>query len=124
MGVIIIILSSMVTLGLSTRRSVSHNIYNYSFMKDGQFEIIGEFTSEKDAFGSVYIEGVIRNNSGKKYTNAQIIFNLYDSDGNQIGIAIANINTFNEYENWKFRAIGTGINGDVATYKLSEVSGI
>ena len=124
MVVIIVILSFVVTLGFSNRRSVPRYIYNHSFMKDGEFEIIGEVTAEKDAMGCIYIEGVIKNNSGKKYTNVELIFNLYDSDGNQIGIAIANSNTFDEYGKWKFRANGIGVNGDVASYKISEVTGV
>ena len=124
MGIVIIILSSMVTLGFSNRRSVLRYSYNHSFMKDCKFEIIGEFTAEKDAMGNVYIEGVIKNNSGKKYTNAEVIFNLYDSNGNQIGTAVANSNTFDEYGKWKFRAIGLGANGDVASYKISEITGV
>lgn len=122
--VIIIILSSMVTLGFSTRRSVPKQRYNYSFLKDGKFEIIGEFTVEKDAMGYIYIEGIIKNNSGKKYKNPEITFNLYDSDGNQIGTAIANSSTFDGYGKWKFKAIGLGANGDVDSYELSEISGV
>ncbi|WBW97756.1 FxLYD domain-containing protein [Oceanirhabdus sp. W0125-5] len=123
-GVIIIILSSMVTVGFSNRRSEPRYIHNDSFMKDSKFEIIGELTAEKDAFGAVYIEGVIKNNSGKKYVNVEIIFNLYDLDGNQIGTAIAKSNTFDKHGQWKFRAVGIGANGDVASYKLIEVRGL
>ena len=114
----------MVTLGFSNRRSVPRYSYNHSFMKEGKFEIIEEFTAEKDAMGNIYIEGVIKNNSGGKYTNAQVTFNLYDLDGNQIGSAIANSNTFDENGKWKFRAIGIGANGDVASYKLSDITGV
>ena len=124
MGVIIIILSSMVTLGFSNRRSVPKHNYNDSFMKEGKFEIIGDLTVEKDAMGTIYIEGVIKNNSRKKYTDAEVKFNLYDLDGNQIGTAIAKSNTFDEYGKWKFRAIGLGANGDVASYKISEITGV
>jgi len=123
-GVIIIILSSMVTLGFSNRRSVPKHSYNDSFMKEGKFEFIGELTVEKDAFGAVYIEGVIKNNSGKKYTNAEVKFNLYDSDGNQIGTAIAKSKIYDENGKWKFRAIGLGAKGDVASYKISEITGL
>ncbi|MCM1992238.1 FxLYD domain-containing protein [Oceanirhabdus seepicola] len=124
MGIIIIILCSMVTVGFSNRRSVPRYSYNHSFMKDGRFEIIGEFIAAKDAMGTIYIEGVIKNKSGKGYTNAQLIFNLYDSNGNQIGTAVANSNTFDKYGKWKFRAIGLGANGDVASYKISEITGV
>ena len=59
---------------------------------------------ERDNF-SLYLTGTVRNNRDKDYSYAQITFNLYDAEGNQIGTAVDNINNFKAGGTWKFKAM-------------------
>lgn len=90
--------------------------------KAEKFAIEGEVTEETDAF-AMYITGVVRNNSGKDCSYAQITYNLYDKDGNQVGTAMDNINNLEKDGTWKFKALAFAENGDIASYKLAEITG-
>lgn len=70
---------------------------------------------------SYYINGTIKNNTDKQYSYVQVTFNLYDSDGAQIGTALANINNLEPDGTWKFKAVGLYEN--IASYKLAEITG-
>ncbi|RJE47924.1 hypothetical protein A7K50_01390 [Dehalobacter sp. MCB1] len=85
------------------------------------FEIVGDLTTQHDQF-AFYISGTLKNNTKKLYSYAQITFNLYDSNGNQIGMALANVNNFEAGGTWKFKAMGMGgESNDVASYKFVDV---
>ncbi|MDR0839245.1 MAG: FxLYD domain-containing protein, partial [Oscillospiraceae bacterium] len=86
---------------------------------DGKFELIGEVTAEKDTF-ALYITGTLKNTTKKTYSYAQVTFNLYDADGNQIGTAFDNINNWEAGGTWKFKAMG--MENEAASYKLVEVT--
>lgn len=88
--------------------------------KKPDFEIVGDITSEDDGF-ALYIIGTIKNNKGKTLSYAQVTFNLYDDEGNQIGTAIDNINNFEKDGTWKFKAMG--LETDAKSYKLVEITG-
>lgn len=68
-----------------------------------------------------YVTGTIKNNTNKEYAYVQVTFNLYDSDGAQIGTAMANINNLEPNATWKFKALG--VTEEVASYKLAEITG-
>lgn len=94
-----------------------------STKSDGKLELVEVSNAYYDGYIAYYIEGTIKNNTDKKYSYAQVTFNLYDSDGSQIGTAIANINDLEPNGTWKFKAIGSGDGSKVASYKLSEITG-
>lgn len=79
-------------------------------------------TEEKDAF-SLHLVGTVRNNRAKDYSYAQITFNLFDADGNQIGTAMDNINNLKSGGTWKFKAISMESPDAVASYELAEITG-
>lgn len=93
-----------------------------SATKKEKFELVGEVEQETDQFAT-YLKGVIKNNSGKDCTYVQITFNLYDADGNQIGTALDNINNLEADGTWKFKALGMDVDGEIASYKLAEITG-
>lgn len=88
--------------------------------KKPDFEVIGDITSENNGF-AIYIIGTIKNNKGRTLSYAQVTFNLYDEEGNQIGTAMDNINNFEKDGTWKFKAIG--FETDAKSYKLVEITG-
>ena len=90
--------------------------------KKEKFEIVGDVEQETDTFATYY-KGIIKNNSGKDCSYVQVTFNLYDADGNQIGTALDNINNLEKDGTWKFKAMGMDVEGDVASYKLAEITG-
>lgn len=93
--------------------------------KQEKFTLQDGHTGTTDKYGMSYtIEGTIKNNTDKQYSYAQVTFNLYDSDGAQIGTALANINNLEANGIWKFKASGSYGNGKtVANYKLMEITG-
>lgn len=64
-----------------------------------------DFNWETSEHGSKYIVGSIRNDTDKKYTYAQVSFNVYDTADAQVGSAMANINNLEPNVTWKFKAI-------------------
>lgn len=51
-----------------------------------------------------YVVGKVKNNSDKQYTYVQVEINLYDSNDNQIGSTLANVNNLEPGGTWKFEA--------------------
>jgi uncharacterized protein YdeI (YjbR/CyaY-like superfamily) len=90
--------------------------------KKEKFELVGEVEQETDQIAT-YLKGIVKNNSGKDCTYVQITFNLYDKDGNQIGTALANVNNLEKDGTWKFKALGMDVDGEIASYKLAEITG-
>lgn len=90
--------------------------------KKEKFEITGDIEQETDQMAT-YLKGIIKNNSGKDCTYVQVTFNLYDKDGNQIGTALDNINNLEKDGTWKFKAMGVDVEGEIASYKLAEITG-
>ncbi len=111
--------------GDSTTTDGSSNVSGQvetSAPKKEKFELVGEVEQETDQFAT-YLKGVIKNNSGKDCTYVQVTFNLYDADGNQIGTALDNINNLETDGTWKFKAMGMDVDGEIASYKLAEITG-
>ena len=75
-----------------------------------------------DEYGTIYIEGEIKNNSDKTYSYAQVTFNLYDEDGAQLGSAMDNINNLEPNGTWKYKAMAYSTE-EIATYKFIEITG-
>lgn len=89
-----------------------------------RFTLEDGHTGSADEFNmGYYIEGYIRNNTKRKYSYVQVTFNLYDSEGNQLGTAIANINNLEANGRWKFKAIGLNEVENIASYKLAKITG-
>lgn len=77
-----------------------------------------------DDYGfAYYIEGTIKNNTSKKYTYVQVSYNVYDSEGNNLGTCLANNNNLGANETWKFKAICSGEANNITSYKLAEITG-
>lgn len=90
--------------------------------KPDKYEIVGDLSVESNPFG-YYISGVIKNNSGRDLSYLQVEFNLYDSDGNQVGTALDNISNLEKDGTWKFKAAGIDTDKTVVSYKLAEITG-
>lgn len=86
-----------------------------------KFSLISDEIST-DSFGTTYIEGEIKNNTDKTYSYVQVTFNLYDSNGAQIGTAVDNINNLEPKGVWKYKAMGLTTE-KVASYKFVEITG-
>ena len=64
-----------------------------------------DYKISTDEWGNKIIIGTVRNNSTIEFAYAQIEFNLYDKDGNQIGSTFDNINNLEPNKTWKFSAM-------------------
>ena len=53
---------------------------------------------------STTIKGLAKNNSKKNYSYASVEFSVYDSAGNNLGTALANINNLASGDSWSFEA--------------------
>lgn len=70
-----------------------------------------------------YIEGTIKNNTDKTYSYLQVTYNVYDSQGNNLGTCLANNNNIEANGTWKFKAICSGEAKNISSYKLAEITG-
>lgn len=69
------------------------------------------------------VTGTAKNNTGKNLSYAQISFSLYDSAGNNIGTAFANINSLGKGDTWSFKATLLGFSDtQPISYKFSDSS--
>lgn len=53
---------------------------------------------------SATITGVAKNTSNKNYSYVSVEFSVYDTNGNNLGTAIANINNLSSGDTWQFEA--------------------
>lgn len=74
----------------------------------------------KNEFGSQYIEGIIRNNTGSDKSYLQIEFTLYDTNGDRTDSAWDNITNLKNGDTWHFKAYTPGKGG---TFKFAELTG-
>lgn len=65
-----------------------------------------EHHSESSEFAR-YVVGVVRNNSTHTYSYVQVSINLYDGSGAIVGSTLANMNSLEPSQKWKFKAIVT-----------------
>lgn len=74
-----------------------------------------------DEYGiAYYIEGKVTNNTDKSYSYVQVSFNVYDSEGNNIGSCFDNINNLDANGTWKIKAICSGDANSVSRYEITE----
>ena len=66
------------------------------------------------------VVGRIRNNTNRTYNYVQVTFQMYDSQGNQVGSAMANVNGLEPKRTWKFKAV-CFCQG--ARFKLNKITG-
>lgn len=72
---------------------------------------------------SANIEGLIENKSHKKYSYVSVEFSVYDSAGNNLGTARANINNLASGDYWFFEATLLSYSKiKPASYKLVEIN--
>jgi hypothetical protein len=67
------------------------------------------------------VTGTVINRRNKTLTYVQIIFNLYDESGAQVGTALANTNNLEAGGRWNFTAVGAS--PEARTCKVSSLSG-
>lgn len=66
--------------------------------------------------------GIYTNKAGAKQGYVQLSYTLFDADGNQIGAAYANTSNLEDGATWKFEASTLKGSGEVASYKLAQVT--
>lgn len=81
-----------------------------------------DYDSERTRYGTLYIVGSVKNNSGRSYRYVEVNINLYDDEGNQVGSTIDNVTNLAAGDTWRFRAVA--LEDDVSRYKIVGVEGI
>ena len=109
--VIIGVILLLIGLGILFSADTTTNTSNNSSSNNQVVQAKEKFTlvsseMNNDSLGGCYIEGTIQNNTNKTYSYAQVTFNIYDKDGNQLGTAVDNINNFQANGTWKYKAYG------------------
>ena len=66
-----------------------------------------------------YIEGKLKNESGKNIDSISLTFNLYDEQGNVVGNAIASAATLAPGDTWAFKALAAA---KFSTFKQSGIT--
>lgn len=86
-----------------------------------KYTVADEQLVEDDYLSS--ITGTFTNTSGRELSYVQLSYNLFDADGAQIGTAYANTNNLADGGVWKFEAGTLKEPGEVASFKLADVTG-
>lgn len=123
LGIIFVCIGLSVIFGVDTTTNTSQENNSNSQVTQAKekFTLVSsEMTT--DSIGSCYIEGTIQNNTNKNYNYAQVTFNIYDKDGNQLGTAVDNINNFQANGTWKYKAMGLTTE-KVSRYEFVEITG-
>jgi len=72
----------------------------------------------------VYVDGIVRNNSGRQYAYVQIEFVAYDAQGRQVDSTLDNTTSLDAHTEWRFRAIFFRSHGrDIHTVKFADLRG-
>ena len=82
---------------------------------------VHEISIERGEFGNRYITGVLENKTDQDQGYIQVQFNLYDSDGVQLGSTMDNTNNLAAGGKWRFEAIVT--EEDATDFELTSVTG-
>lgn len=73
---------------------------------------------------SATITGVAQNTSGQNLSYASVEFSVYDTSGNNLGTALANINNLGKGDTWRFEATLFSFPSSCpASFKLVEIIG-
>ncbi len=67
-------------------------------------EVLDTYRCQLSPYGGDAVCGTVVNNTNRTMSYAQVEINLYDTDNNQIGSALANINNLASGSKWKFKA--------------------
>ena len=77
--------------------------------------------SAEQKSGALTLTGTIQNHSARDYSYAQVNFNLYDANGNQIGTASDCTNNLKPSTNWNFNATAFDSQSRAASYELADI---
>ena len=84
--------------------------------------LLGKASKRPLGGSSFYLEGRIRNDSGKKYRSVSVDFVIYDAVGEQIQTASAYTRDFNPGVVWKFSAPVVIAPQDAVAYEISGIT--
>ena len=82
--------------------------------------IKGTLDFQQQEFGG-YVKGSIRNNTDETYKYVQVTIGLYDSQGNQVGSTLDNVNGLEPGKTWRFKALTMEDNAD--SCKIIDIDG-
>lgn len=118
--IVIVVLISLFICAVGFWSTLSEQGKETSQTSEGGLSVV-DWEFVKGDFGTKRIIGTIKNNSSKEYSYVQVEFNLYDSNDNQVGSALANVNNLEPHGTWKFEAVVIEANAKKA--KLKGISG-
>jgi len=126
---IVYFLGTIVFTGIIVYTAISESSFNYKETDSSILYDKGNLILEKefDKFYSVqescaYITGILKNNGGNDYEYLTIYFNVYDSNGNKLGVATGSIDELDEKETWKFKARYDDVDAElVYSYSFSHL---
>lgn len=73
-----------------------------------------------DRFDAQWYSGMVVNNTGKQYGFVRISYDLYDANGQHLGIAVASTSALSPYGRWLFKA---GIDERCTDVRLAKLEG-
>ena len=91
-------------------------------LSDGNFSVVKKAKAKKDAIGTLYISGTLKNDSDEDKDYLQISFNVLDKDGSVIGTAFDNINHLKAGATWKYKAMCLDADG-YKKFEMAEITG-
>ena len=90
------------------------------YIPELSYEITDTYYDELSIY--YHIDGIVTNNTDKKYSYIQINFSCYDSDGINLGSAMDNMNNLEANERWKFSAMSLFQSKDIDHCDIKEIT--
>lgn len=85
------------------------------------YELTDVKVTEPDTIGTVYVTGILKNNTDKDKSYVQVDFPVYDTDGNKLGSAFDNISDLKAGGTWNFKAMVLESSDQEIDVKIDEV---
>lgn len=117
LALIVIIIIVQQSTG-NKQKDVSVNSNSSEQTEKAKYEV-NDIKIESDSFTS-YATGILKNNTDTEKSYVQVTIPVYDSNGNKVGEALANVNNLKANDTWKFKAIYLGSEKNV-TFKIEEL---
>ncbi len=119
---VVVIVIVIFALAASCSKGVSDAVKETESKKDSLKLEENTVTTSNDGF-AYYIEGYVKNESNESFSYVQITYTTYDKDGNTLGTCLDNNSGLEENGRWKFKAMCLSDVEDIASYKLTEITG-
>ena len=122
--IIIVVIIGIIILLIQSCAKAINDAVDETFNNSDSLVLEEGHSGSLDEYGfSYYISGYVKNTGDKKYSYVQITFTTYDAEGNTLGTCLDNNSGLEANGRWKVNAICLSSTNEIASYKMTEITG-